>query len=298
MLYVSVSIMEDKQVIIVTGANIGIGLQTAIGLCELGHDVVISVRDDAKGEAAIADIKEAVPNAKVSYIIMEMSDPGSIREFVKQFRATGKSLNVLVNNAGLVMPMENSQRYSARGNESLEATMTVNCMGPFLLTQLLLDDLKSTATDKAPSRIVNVSSGLTVMKRASMQGFFINDLMLAEEGHYRNGGQAYRNSKLAMNLWTLRLAADLRGTNVIANTVCPGFIPSTGLGRNMVNSWRGLVNLRLHELVATLAYMYTCAHGVGMAELLERRSVGHKHFVININSSFLWHWQLGLLNKA
>lgn len=233
-----------KKVIVVTGGNSGIGLETARGLCELGHDVIISVRDDIKGETTVSDIKSKVSNAEISYITMEMSDPDSIREFVKKFHATGKSLHVLINNAGIMAhSLENKERSIARDDSSLEKTMIVNCMGPFLLTNLLLDDLKSAATGDNPARIVNVSSMLTThQKAASKKGFFIDDLMLAEEGNYRDAMQAYRNSKLAMNLWTLQLAADLQGTYVIANTVCPGFIPSTGLARNFTTSWKGFVD--------------------------------------------------------
>ena len=235
--------MDGKKVIIITGANCGIGLETAIGLCELGHDVVISVRDAAKGEATISEIKAKVSDAQVMYFTMEMSDPQSIRGFVEQFRSTGKKLHVLINNAGLFKPYYDPTRFIAREDESLEISMTVNCMGPFLLTNLLLDMLKEAGTETEPTRIVNVSSSLTVAKRAAKEsGFFIEDIMLKEEGHYKNGMQSYRNSKLALNLWTAELAQKLHGSHVIANTVCPGFIPSTNLPRDSTTSFSGLVS--------------------------------------------------------
>ncbi|XP_067932213.1 retinol dehydrogenase 12-like [Watersipora subatra] len=227
--------MEDKKVIIITGANSGIGFETAKGLCQLGHDVVISVRDDAKGEATISAIKAQVPEAQLMYIPMEMSDPQSIRDFVEKFLATGKPLHVLINNAGLNKGFRCTERFIARDDPSLELTMIVNSMGPFLLTHLLLDKLKETGTHSEPARVVNVSSMVTVRNASSDNCFFIDDLMLEGE-HYKNGYQSYRNSKLAMNLWSNLLAVKLKGSTVIINTLCPGFIPSTGIFRDETTS--------------------------------------------------------------
>lgn len=226
--------MDSKRVIIVTGANSGVGLDTAKRLCSLGHDVVVSVRDDAKGQATIEAIKEVAPSATVSYLTMELTDPQSIRDFVDKFRATGKTLNVLVNNAGLFKSYTDKTRYTARNDPDLEVTMVANCMGPFLLTNLLLEDLKASATPEIPSRIVNVSSMITsrVPRSSSGEFFYIDDLMLAKPGIYKSGFHSYRNSKVAMNLWANQLAVTLKDSNVTINSVCPGFIPNTGLARD------------------------------------------------------------------
>ena len=224
----------SKQVIIVTGANSGVGLDTATRLCSMGHDVVISVRDSAKGVSTIETIRKTVPQATIMYITMELSDPQSIRDFVTQFKETGKQLNVLINNAGLFKRFDDKQRYTARNDPALELTMITNCMGPFLLTNLLLDDLKASASLSVPSRIVNVSSMITSKRQSAP--FYIDDLMLAQPGSHVNGLHTYRNSKLALNLWSNQLALTLAGTNVVVNTVCPGFIPSTNLGRDFRSS--------------------------------------------------------------
>mgnify|MGYP001791835712 FL=1 len=228
-------VADGKKVIIVTGANSGIGLEAAKGLCELGHDVIVSVRDDTKGEATVKAVKEAVPNANVMYITMELTDPLTIRDFVAKFKATGKKLNILVNNAGMFKEYRSKERFTARNDPALEVTMIANCMGPFLLTQLLLEDLKATATAEVPSRIVNVSSMVTT--RATKAGpFSLDDLMLEQPGMYQSGVHSYRNSKLAMNLWANELAKKLEGSNVIINSLCPGFIPSTALGRDTTSN--------------------------------------------------------------
>ncbi|KAF6024913.1 hypothetical protein EB796_016750 [Bugula neritina] len=233
----------EKKVIIITGANCGIGLEAAKGLCELGHDVVVTTRDDSKGEATVAAIKTEVSDASVMYLTVELSDPQSIRDFVEKFKSSGKKLDILVNNAGLFMKYSSADRHTARNDPSYEVTMTVNCMGPFLLTNLLLDELKATGTKESPSRIVNVSSGLTIMVKqdSSKPPFYIDDLMLTEQGHYVSGMQSYRNSKLALNLWSNEMAKQLEGSHVIINTICPGFIPSTSLARDNVTSLFGSI---------------------------------------------------------
>lgn len=222
----------NSKTIILTGANSGIGLECAKELCRLGHDVVISVRDGVKGETTISSIKSEVPNAKIMYIVMELSDSNSIRDFVMKFHQTQKPLHVLINNAGCLQDFYDSTRMTAQNDPSLELTMTVNCMAPFLLTSLLLDDLKATGTKSSPSRIVNVSSMIVLLQRESLKPFYIDDLMLAKAGNYKGGGQAYRCSKVALNLWSNELAKKLQESNVTINTLCPGFIPATSLSRN------------------------------------------------------------------
>ncbi|XP_067940115.1 retinol dehydrogenase 11-like [Watersipora subatra] len=238
--------MAEKKVMIVTGGNSGLGLETAKSLCGLGHHVIISVRDHDKGTAAMSHIKSAVPTADIAYSIMELSDPQSIRDFVTSFLAKEKPLHVLMNNAGMFMPLRNPERRTARKDPELELTMTTNCMGHFLLTNLLLDKLKASGTEADPARIINVSSGITVEKMGVNQGgFFIDDIMLAEEGHYWTGLQSYRNSKLAIHLWTKELAKKLKGCNVVVNTVCPGFIPATALSRENRATYRGMFLLTI-----------------------------------------------------
>lgn len=223
--------------VIVTGANCGIGYECAKELCRQGHDVVISVRDKEKGDVTVAAIKSEIPDARIMYIIMELSEPFSIRAFVAKFHETGKSLHVLINNAGVFPNYSGTERHSARGNQDLELSMVVNCMGTFLLTNLLLDDLKATGTAEKPARIVNVSSSLILRNRPEWGEFDLNNLMLSAPHSYKSGAQAYKHSKIALNLWSNELAKELEGSNVVINTLCPGFIPSTNLGRDVPASW-------------------------------------------------------------
>lgn len=217
--------------VVITGANSGLGYEAAEELCKRGYDVVISVRDEQKGESTIKKIKEVVPEAKIMYLIMELSEPSSIRSFVENFKQTGKPIHVLLNNAGF-FPNKRNETGAPHGDEALEMAMVVNCMGTFLLTNLLLEKLTESGSLERPARIVNVSSSL--INRNDGNGkwpFYIDDLMLAEPGHYVSGMQAYRCSKVALNLWANELAKKLEGTNVIINNICPGFIPTTNLSR-------------------------------------------------------------------
>ena len=217
--------------VIVTGANSGIGYEVAKSLCRQGHDVVISVRDEEKGDSTVSRIKSEFPDAQLTYFTMEMSDPQSIRSFVENFKATGKSLHILINNAGVLHSWSESERHCVRGDESLEETMMVNCIGPFLLTNLLLHKLKESANKESPSRIVNVSSNAINFKPIEWP-VNLDDIMLENTDSYICGAQAYRHSKVGMNLWSKELASRLNGTNVTVNCLCPGFVPDTAIFRN------------------------------------------------------------------
>lgn len=225
--------LPPASTIIVTGANCGIGFETSKALCKLGHDVVISVRDHEKGQATVSSIKAEVPNAQIMYLIMDLSNPISIGNFVDSFQKTGKKLHVLINNAGVFQEYRSGTRVPVKTSNDLEMTVTVNCMGPFFLTNLLLEDLKATGTEEQPARIINVSSSIILMPSRGWE-FDIDDIMLNKPGSYKSGFQAYKYSKIALNLWSNELAKKLESekTNVLINTMCPGFIPSTGLKRH------------------------------------------------------------------
>lgn len=110
---------------------------------------MVKARDEEKGDSTVSRIKLEFPDAQLTYFTMEMSDSESIRSFVEKFKNTGKSLHALVNNAGVLHSWTESQRHCVRGDESLEETMMVNCIGPFLLTNLLLDMLKESANEES-----------------------------------------------------------------------------------------------------------------------------------------------------
>ena len=205
--------MMDSKVVIVTGSNSRIGKATAKALTGMGATVVMAVRNREKGEMAQAEIADETGNESVSVMVCDLASKDSIKRFTEEFRSQHDRLDVLINNAGAVFA---KLQLSVDG---IESSMAVNYIGPFLLTRELFPLLKASA----PSRIVNVSSGLS-----GTAEFDFDDLQ-RETGY--KGMQAYAGSKLMLTTYTLELARRLEGTGVTANVVEPGFV-ATNLGRN------------------------------------------------------------------
>ena len=195
------------QTFLVTGANSGIGKETALGLARLGARVVLVCRNPQKGEAALADVQRKAPSTQVDLLLADLSSLASVRALAAQVQQRYPRLDVLINNAGTAVP---SRTLSVDG---IEMTLAANHLGPSLLTLLLLDRLKTSA----PSRIVNVSSDAHRNARLDM-----NDLQFARRKY--NALAAYAQSKLLMNAFTFELARRLEGTGVTANCLHPGVV--------------------------------------------------------------------------
>jgi len=193
-----------KKVCLITGATSGIGKATAMGLANMGAGVVMVGRDRGRGEAALAEIKEKSANASVDLMLADLSSQEQIRRLADEFKEAYPRLDVLINNAGLFR----SKRITTA--EGLETTFAVNHLAYFLLTKLLLDVLKASAS----SRIVNVSSG------DHNNGAIDFDDLQGEKGY--KGAKAYSQSKLADVLVTYELARRLEGTGITANCLHPG----------------------------------------------------------------------------
>ena len=199
--------MQGKTVLI-TGANQGIGKASAIALGQMGAKLVLVCRNAEKARAAIADIESAGAKG-VELLVGDLGSQADVRRIAAEFKAKHEKLHVLLNNAGLLVT---SRRTTVDG---IEETFAVNHLGPFLLTNLLLDVLKSSA----PSRIVNVAS--EAHRSAKMSW---DDLQFAKRGYSQIG--AYGQSKLCNILFTKELAHRLEGSNVTANSLHPGVIRS------------------------------------------------------------------------
>ena len=192
---------------LVTGANSGIGKETALGLAQMGAHVVLVCRNLQKGERALADIQRETGSTELELLLADMASLGSVRALATQVQHRCPRLDVLINNAGAAAP---SRTLSADG---IELTVAGNHLGPALLTLLLLDLLRSSA----PSRIVNVSSEAQRNARLDM-----DDLQYTRRQY--NGLAAYAQSKLLMNAFTFELARRLEGTGVTANCLHPGVV--------------------------------------------------------------------------
>jgi NAD(P)-dependent dehydrogenase (short-subunit alcohol dehydrogenase family) len=193
---------------LVTGANSGIGKETALGLARMGAHVVLVCRNQQKGEQAMADIRRGARRSpELDLLIADMSSFGSVRALAAQVLQRYERLDVLINNAGAAVT---SRTLSADG---IEMTVAGNYLGAALLTFLLLDRLKSSA----PSRIVNVSSEAHRSARLDM-----SDLQFQTRKYSPIG--AYGQSKLLMNAFTFELARRLEGSEVTANCLHPGVV--------------------------------------------------------------------------
>ncbi|MGD0329575.1 MAG: SDR family NAD(P)-dependent oxidoreductase [Nitrososphaeria archaeon] len=210
------SIRNDMtgRVCIITGGTSGIGKATALGLAKLNATLVIVGKDKKRGESALEDIRSKSGNKNVNLMLADFSSQQSIRQLAQDFKSNYKRLDVLVNNVGVFM-LRRSLTV-----DGIEKTFAVNHLAPFLLTNLLLDLLKSSA----PSRIVNVAS-------ASHYGAKIHFEDVLGERRYIVGLRAYGQSKLANVLFTYELASRLKSTGVTVNCLHPGFV-RTSLGRD------------------------------------------------------------------
>jgi NAD(P)-dependent dehydrogenase (short-subunit alcohol dehydrogenase family) len=195
---------------IVTGANSGIGFETALELARHGAQVVMTARDEGRGNDAVWRVREKVPDAQVELGMLDLADLDSVRAFARQQLAEAPRLDVLVNNAGVMgIP---GRRESVQGYELQFAT---NHLGHFALTGLLLP----TMLDVRGSRVVTVSSA--VHRRGAIH---FDDLQL-ERGYAPY--VAYGQSKLANALFTLELDRRLRAAG--ADTISVGAHPGLTL---------------------------------------------------------------------
>jgi retinol dehydrogenase 14 len=197
---------------LVTGANSGIGKETARGLARLGARVLMACRDRERGEAARRDIVSSTGSAEVELLLVDLASRASIRAVAADLASRHPALHVLVNNAGT---WSERRRLSPDG---IELTWATNQLGYFLLTELLLDRLRASA----PARIVSVASGLA-------RDLDLDDVQFERR---RYGGiTAYAQSKQANRMWTWALARRIEGTGVTANALHPGGVNTPLLGK-------------------------------------------------------------------
>ncbi|XP_028822039.1 retinol dehydrogenase 12 isoform X2 [Denticeps clupeoides] len=210
----SSTVRLDDKTIIVTGANTGIGKETVRDLAKRGGRVIMACRDLERGEEARREVAENGGHQNVVVRKLDLSDAKSIRAFAEQVIREEKRVNILVNNAGVMLCP-----YSKTA-DGFEMQFGVNHLGHFLLTYLLMDLMKKSA----PARIVNVASV------AHTWGSIQLDDINSERGY--NARRAYGQSKLANILCTRSLAKRLQGTGVTVYSLHPGVV-QTDLWRHL-----------------------------------------------------------------
>jgi NAD(P)-dependent dehydrogenase (short-subunit alcohol dehydrogenase family) len=222
---------QTGRIAIVTGANSGLGYETAFALAQKGAHVIMACRNLEKAQAAQADMQEQDPSASVETMQLDLASLKSIRGFADQFEQKYKQLDLLINNAGI---MAIPRKETADG---FEMQFGVNHLGHFALTGLLLRCLLHTPG----SRVVNVTSGASFFGRMNFK-----DLQ-GKQSYSRFG--AYSQSKLANLLFTFELQRklDAAGVDILAVAAHPGYA-LTNLQRTSVNESGAVIERWLYEL--------------------------------------------------
>ncbi len=195
------------KIALVTGANKGIGFETARLLAEDGHTVLVGARDEQRGRAAAEKIN-------ATFVQLDVTDAASISAAVKEIDATWGVLDILVNNAGIGVfdgPPTKS------GLDALRQTFETNLFGIVALTNALMPLLRRSPA----ARIVNVSSDVGSIALTSDPA---NPL-------YQLNGVSYPASKAALNMATMQYAKELKDTPIKINAVSPGYC-ATDLNNN------------------------------------------------------------------
>ncbi|XP_021592746.2 short-chain dehydrogenase TIC 32, chloroplastic [Manihot esculenta] len=218
---------------IVTGASSGIGTETSRVLALRGVHVIMAVRNKAAGRSIKEAIVKEIPSAKVDIMELDLNSMASVRNFATEFNSSGLPLNILINNAGIMAtPFMLSK-------DNIEQQFATNHLGHFLLTNLLLENMKKTAHEsKREGRIVIVSSEA---HRYTYHEGIRFDKINDPSGY--SSIRAYGQSKLANVLHANELTRQLKedGVNITANSLHPGTI-STNLFRHM-STVNGLINV-------------------------------------------------------
>jgi NAD(P)-dependent dehydrogenase (short-subunit alcohol dehydrogenase family) len=197
--------MNGKTVII-TGGNAGIGKATAIDLAKKGATVLITSRSEDKARNAVEEIKKASGSERVEFIRIDLGSQESVRSTAEEIKTRFPKIDVLINNAGCYL---SDLQLSPEG---IELQFATNHLGHFLLTNLLMDNLKASGT----GRIINLAS----IAHKSTRKLDLEDLNFKNDEY--GGWKSYSRSKFCNILFTKELARRLEGTGLTANAVHPG----------------------------------------------------------------------------
>jgi len=190
---------QAPRTALVTGANRGIGFEIARQLARRGLHVVVASRTLTRGRAAVKLLAEEGLAAEC--VRLDVTDPAQVKAVARDVRDRLGGLDVLVNNAGVLLDPRGGRFLDSRP-ATYERTLATNLLGPLLLAQAIVPLM----IERGYGRIVNLSSGLG---------------QLEEMG---SGTPSYRISKAALNALTRIVAADTRGTGVLVNSMCPGWV--------------------------------------------------------------------------
>jgi protochlorophyllide reductase len=230
-----------QQTVVITGASSGVGLYTAKAMAKRGWHVVMACRDLAKTETAAQSVGMSLDSYSMLHI--DLGSLESVRKFVSDFRATGKSLDALVCNAAVYLPL---LKQPMRSPEGYELSVATNHFGHFLLSNLLLDDLKASS---APDKRLIILGTVTANSKelggkipipapadlGDLQGLAagFKDPISMIDGKPFKAGKAYKDSKLCNMMTSRELHRRYHEpTGIVFNTLYPGCVADTPLFRN------------------------------------------------------------------
>lgn len=202
---------QSGRIVIITGANSGIGFEAAKALAAKGAEVILAVRSQEKGDAALSQIRTEIPTAKLQTRLLDLANLASVKTFAEQFKSDFDQLDLLINNAGIMIPPY------GKTLDGFESQFGTNHLGHFALTAQLFDLLKTTPE----SRIVNVSSNAHKMGKLNLED-------LNWENRKYISWTAYGDSKIANLYFTYELSRKIKtnGHGVMVTAAHPGLTSS------------------------------------------------------------------------
>lgn len=222
--------MNEKRVALVTGANRGLGLETVIRLAKKGIRTYLCCRNEQLGKECAEKLQKNL-NLDVIFLRLDVNNPENIKEIVEKIDFEQKRLDILVNNAGILLDKEQKDGSISAQKNLLVATFETNVVAPYLLCEAVLPIMQR----QGYGRVVNVSSGMGQL--ANMQSEL----------------PAYRISKTALNAVTKIYSVKYRGSNILVNSVCPGWVQTAMGGPDAPRS--------LAEGVETIVWAATLEEG-------------------------------------
>lgn len=202
--------MSDPRVVLVTGSTDGIGRASARALAAGGMTVIVHGRSKPRVDAAVISLQQELPGATFHGVSFDLGSLAAVRKGAGEILERFPALHVLVNNAGIF----STERTLTR--DDIELTLAVNHVGPFLLTQLLIERLIASGTPDAPARVIDVASVAHTRGR-----IHLDDLSLASAW---TGYAAYAQSKLANVMHAYSLAAQHEPDKLVAYSLHPGVV--------------------------------------------------------------------------
>ena len=279
--------MKDP-ICLITGATEGVGRVTALELAKKGFTIVVAARNASKAEALKKDIEMSTGNTSCDYIVADLESLWQVRQLAETFRRRYSTLDVLINNAGVFLP---TRTETEDGHETM---FQVNYLSPFLLTNLLLQELQKSEQ----GRIINLSSSVYAI------GKFDPDNLRSTK-HFSVPG-TYAATKLFMLMFTEELARRLQGTAVTANAVHPGIVRT----RMMLQAPGALRLVSYLSLPFSISPVNGARTSVYLASSPEVKGISGQYFAKSKkaavknkfdtaeNRALLWDLSLNALNGA